>query len=186
MPTLIPFERFEATLNKNQILSICEELKTKNESYIFIKELALSSNEGIAFRASWVLENMMLSDPEWIKPNVLDFLDHFAQQRNDSSMRHYYKILAWLTAKKQKIYFNDLIRSYAWDSLINLAFQDLLDEKIKVAVKSQAISFLAHVCWYEDWIKAQLEEVMDWLMEKESIAFFAKVKMIKKQLKRYP
>lgn len=72
---------------------------------------------------------------------------------------------------------------YDTENLVEATFQWLIDEQVPVAIKSHCLNILANFTTIHPWIKEELLQTMDYLVDKESIAFFAKVKQIRKQLK---
>ena len=173
----------KSTLSKGRV----EELaKTITESKFKVKELidlTFNEEEQIAFRASWILETLYINHVFYFWPNATYFLRKFDQQNNLSSRRHYGKILALMTAKKAPFYIEETIRTYKTDGLVETVFEWLIDDQVPVAVKSHCLNILANLSSKHDWIKEELIQTMDFLVDKESIAFYAKVKQIRKQLK---
>jgi len=115
-------------------------------------------------------------------PWSLYFLDKFSAQTNLSALRHYVKVLAFMTKKNASAEMKEVINNYNTNALIEMVFSWLIDEKIPVAVKSHCLNILANLNVKHSWIKDELFETMDFLIDKESIAFFAKVKQVRKQL----
>ena len=75
------------------------------------------------------------------------------------------------------------MEEYDTDLLVETVFSWIIDEQVPVAVKSQCLSVLGNLHQKHPWIKEELLQTMDFLIDKESIAFYAKVKQIRKQLK---
>ena len=173
----------KSTLSKKRV----EELAIITvDSKFPIKELidlTFHAEEQVGFRASWILENIYIHHVFYFWPSSTYFLSKFHQQNNLSSRRHFGKILALMTAKKAPFYLTETIRTYKTDRLVETVFSWLVDDKVPVAVKSHCLNILANLSAKHDWIKNELIETMDFLIDKESIAFFAKVKQIRKQLK---
>lgn len=146
-------------------------------------DLTFHAEEQVGFRASWILETMYIHNSVCFAPHVDYFLTKFRHQENPSSRRHFGKILALLTAKKAPIAIKELVDQYKTDDLVETVFNWLIDDKVPVAVKSHCLNILANLSTKHDWIKEELIETMNFLVDKESIAFYAKVKQIRKQLK---
>ena len=77
-----------------------------------------------------------------------------------------------------------LLENYDTDCIVEVVFAWLIDEKIPVAVKSHCLNILANLTTKHAWVKTELIETMEFLIDQESIAFFAKVKQIRKQLEK--
>lgn len=174
----------KSTLSKKKV----EELtKTIAESEFSIKELinlTFHSEEQVGFRASWILENVCIGYLDRFIPHSIYFLTRFHQQQNLSSRRHFSKILALMTDKKAPLAIKVAIEGYDMDQVIEAVFSWLIDNQVPVAVKSYCLNCLANLSAKHDWIKNELIDTMDFLVDKESIAFYAKVKQIRKQLAR--
>lgn len=87
-----------------------------------------------------------------------------------------------MTKKNASSEMKEIIVNYDTDHLVEVVFSWLIDEKVPVAIKSHCLNILANLNTKHNWIKDELMETMDFLVDKESIAFFAKVKQIRKQL----
>ncbi|MEJ5995515.1 hypothetical protein WG904_13890 [Pedobacter sp. Du54] len=165
-----------------------EELsRTIAESDFSIKELidlTFHPEEQIGFRAAWILETVFINNPTCFIPNSPYFLTKFRQQENPSAQRHFSKILALMTAKKALKPIKVLFATYNTEELVETVFNWLINEKVPVAVKSHCLNILANFSSKHDWIKDELIETMDFLLDKESIAFYAKVKQIRRQLSK--
>lgn len=171
------------SIGKNQVDEIVENLVWQNYAVKDLIDITFHQNDQVAFRASWILENIYISYPDHFMPTTVYFLDRFAEQNNLSCRRHYGKILALMTHKKAKNAIKDTIKTYQTDHLTEAVFAWLIDEKTPVAVKSHCLNILANLSEKHPWIKDELIETMDFLVNKESVAFFAKVKQVRKQLK---
>jgi len=172
----------KSTLQK----TMTEELaKVIAESEFSIKELidlTFHVDEKIGFRASWILENVYIRYTAHFWPHATYFLTRFHHQQNLSSRRHFGKILALMTAKKAPVYIREVIDTYHTEKVVETTFSWLIDEQVPVAVKSHCLNILANLTSKHQWIKNELLATMDFLVDKESIAFYAKAKQIKKQL----
>ena len=172
----------KSTLSKKRV----EELaKVIAESKFPIKELidlTFHAEEQVGFRASWILETMYINNSICFIPHISYFFTKFHQQNNLSSRRHFGKILALMTARNAPFYIAETIHRCETGKLVETVFSWLIDEKVPVAVKSHCLNVLANLCSKHDWIKSELMETMEFLVDKESIAFYAKVKQVRKQL----
>ena len=97
-------------------------------------------------------------------------------------MRHYTKIIALLTSKKADPVYKELAKAIDFEPVIEVLFTWLIDTEMLVATKVHCMQALANLVPRYDWIKDDLVQTIDYLTDKESIAFFARAKMVKKQL----
>lgn len=169
-------------LGKRKVVELAKIAVINNFSMGELIDLTLHQNAQIGFRAAWVLENIYSNDNHYFVPHAIYFLDRFSLQLNLSAMRHYAKILAFMTNKKASPEIKQTINSYDTDLIVETVFSWIIDEKVPVAVKSQCLNVLGSLNSKHAWIKDELLQTMDFLIDKESIAFYAKVKMIRKQL----
>lgn len=146
-------------------------------------DLSFHPNEQIGFRAAWILERVYSNHQERFLPHATYFLQKLPLQQNLSALRHYVKILAFITNKKTSPEIKVIITDFETDTIVEVVFAWLIDEHIPVAVKSHCLNILANLISKHNWIKEELINTMEFLVDKESIAFFAKVKQIRKQLK---
>ena len=173
----------KTTLGKQKVIELAKIAVVNHFSMQELIDLTLHPNEQVGFRAAWILENIYSNDNERFIPYSTYFLDRFTTQNNLSAMRHYAKILAFMTNKKASPQLKQIIKEYNTDLIVETVFSWVIGEKIPVAVKSQCLNVLGNLYLKHDWIKDELLETMDFLIDKESIAFYAKVKQIRKQLR---
>jgi hypothetical protein len=172
----------KSTLSKKTIAELAQSIAESGFSIKELIDLTFHEDEQMAFRASWILENIYIRHVSHFQSAAAYFLTKFSRQDNLSSRRHFGKILALMTAKKAPIYIAETINSYNTDELVETVFSWLIDEQVPVAVKSHCLNILANLSSKHTWVKAELVDTMDFLVDKESIAFYAKVKQIRKQL----
>ncbi|MFN0256276.1 hypothetical protein [Pedobacter ureilyticus] len=173
----------KTTLSKNKVDALAQIAVRQANAVKDIIDLTFHPEEKIAFRAAWILENVYTNAPSNFAPAVTYFLDKFSSQNNLSARRHYGKILALLTKKNAPQEIKKALSEYDTEELVETTFAWLIDDDVPVAIKSHCLNILANFSVKHPWIKDELLQTMDYLVDKESIAFFAKVKQIRKQLK---
>lgn len=173
----------KTTLQKSKVTKLAA-ISMQNEMAIKeVIDLTFHPEEKIAFRAAWILENIYENNPKNFVPFIAYFLDGFSKQNNLSARRHFSKILALLSKKNALPEIKEVLTNYDTEKLVETTFQWLIDDQVPVAIKSHCLNILANFTTIHPWIKEELLQTMDYLVDKESIAFFAKVKQIRKQLK---
>lgn len=145
-------------------------------------EVSFHKKKEVAFRAAWMLEYLMTHKPELFSLHLQELLRLLPKQKNHSAMRHYTKIIALLTAKKADPVYKELAKAIDFEPVIEVLFTWLIDTEMLVATKVHCMQALANLVPRYDWIKDDLVQTIDYLTDKESIAFFARAKMVKKQL----
>lgn len=171
------------TLQKTKVHLLAELASSQANAIKDVLDLTFHPEEQIGFRAAWILENIYVANPIRFVPHLSYFLDRFSLQNNLSARRHFAKILAMLTHKNAPVEVKEFLVSYDTESLVETTFAWLIDDDVPVAIKSHCLNILANFCPKHHWIRDELIQTMDYLADKESIAFFAKVKQIRKQLK---
>lgn len=146
-------------------------------------DLSLHQDQQIGFRAAWILERLYSNHQKQFLPFANYFLAKLPTQQNLSALRHYAKILAFITHKNASLEIKTFLLNYDAAEVVEVVFGWLIDEKIPVATKSHGLNILANLVPRYPWIRDELIETMEFLIHQESIAFFAKVKQIRKQLK---
>lgn len=172
----------QTPLSKVKIVELAKLVAAGGCTVKALIDLSFHPHEQTAFRAAWVLENVYSNYLPVFLPELQYFLHRFPDQNNLSARRHYVKILALLTNKNAGAAIKEVITAYPTDGLVETVFSWLIDEKVPVAVKSHCLNILANLNHKHSWIKDELLQTMDFLVDQESIAFFAKVKQIRKQL----
>lgn len=176
-------EDIKTTLQKTKVELLAKIAVKQANAVKEIIDLTFHPEEQIGFRAAWILENIYTNNPKDFVESVVYFLANFSKQQNLSARRHFTKILALLTKKNVLPEIRGILEKYDTDELVETTFAWLIDEHVPVAIKSHCLNILANSCVKHPWIKDELLQTMDYLVDKESIAFFAKVKQIRKQLK---
>lgn len=146
--------------------------------------ISFHKKKEIAFRAAWMLEYMVTYRPFEFYPHIETFLSLLPKQTNLSAMRHYAKIVSLMTERKSSLMYKEALSRTDLNPVIEALFTWLVGTKTPVAVKVHCMQSLANLSSNYDWIKEELLETVEYLMGVESIAFFARAKMVKKQLSK--
>lgn len=176
-------DAISTTLTKSKVEKLASIASDDTFSVKDLIDLSFHTNHQIGFRSAWILENVCSFHQKRFLPNSNYFLERFPAQNNLSALRHYVKILAFMTKKNASTEIKRILNNYDTENLVNVVFSWLIDDKIPVAVKSFCLNILANFIPKHPWLKDELIETMNFLVDKESIAFYAKVKQIRKQLK---
>ena len=176
--------RLDAPMKFQMVANSTAILESHDLDINDLLEISFHKKKEIAFRAAWMLEYLMTHKPAYFSPFVPRLLELLPEQKNHSAMRHYTKIVALLTDKKADPVYQDLAAHLNFEPVIEVLFSWLIDTEMLVATKVHCMQSLANLVPRYDWIKDDLEQTIDYLTDIESIAFFARAKMVKKQLKR--
>jgi len=171
-------------LTKNRVIQSAAIIEKNNVNIDDLLELSLHKQKEIAFRAAWMLEYLLTTQPALFSVYLARFLDVLPKQNNPSAMRHFSKMIAIITDRKANNRYQQLVAQIDFAPLIELLFTHLIDPQTLVATKVHCMQALANLTPRYEWIKEVLPDTIDHLITVESIAFFARAKMIRKQLKR--
>lgn len=176
--------RLDAPMKFQMVANSTAIIESSNLDIHDLLEISFHKKKEIAFRAAWMLEYIMTHKPVLFSLYVKELLRLLPKQKNHSAMRHYTKIIALLTAKNADPVYKELVKTIDFEPVIEVLFTWLIDTEMLVAAKVHCMQALANLVPRYDWIKDDLEQTIDYLTDIESIAFFARAKMVKKQLKR--
>lgn len=147
-------------------------------------DISFHKKKEVAFRAAWMLEYIMTHRPAVFAAHVPKLLELLPAQKNPSAMRHYTKIIAMLTDRRAVPLFQQFSKEWDFEATIAVLFTWLVEPEVLVATKVHCMQALANLAPRYDWIKDDLLATMDYLADIESIAFFARSKQVRKQLKK--
>lgn len=176
--------RLDAPMKAQMVANSTAMIEDHNLDVGDLIEVSFHKKKEVAFRAAWMLEYIMTNKPAVFIDHVNRLLKLLPKQKNPSAMRHYAKIVALLTDKKANQIYQDIVKDINFEPVIELLFIWLVEPETLVATKVHCMQALANLVPNYDWIKDELMETVDYLMGVESIAFFARAKMVKKQLKK--
>src|SRR5882762_8168055 len=123
------------SLGKPKVLELGRILSEQQFALRDLVDITFYPDKVIAFRASWILENVLLADPLRYEPDLDYLLSRFKDVKYPGPQRHYAKILMHLTdpwmlpAIRTKFQTSDL------EPAIEQCFDWMIDPKVKIAVK---------------------------------------------------
>ena len=176
--------RLDAPMKFQMVATATAILESHDPDINDLLDISFHKKKEIAFRAAWMLEYLMTHDPEHFSGYIARLLELLPEQKNHSAMRHYTKIIALLTDRKADRVYQKLVKELDFEPVIDVLFLRLIDTETLVATKVHCMQALANLVPRYEWIKDDLEQTIDYLTDIESIAFFARAKMVRKQLKR--
>jgi hypothetical protein len=176
--------RLDAPVNFQMVTHLTAILENHNPGIDMLLQISFHKRKEVAFRAAWMLEYIMTNSPVVFSPYLTRFLELLPAQKNPSAMRHYSKIVALVTAGNTDPVYKALAADIKFEAVIEVLFTWLVETKTPVATKVHCMQALANLAPRYEWIKDDLTETIDYLTDVESIAFFARAKQVKKQLKK--
>lgn len=176
--------RLSAPVNFQMVVNLTTIIEDSDLAFEDLFEVSFHPKKEVAFRASWMLEYLVTQRPSQFCPYIETFLSLLPEQKNLSAMRHYAKIVALLTEKKSSSFYEEALKFLNFEPVIETLFIWLVEPDTPVAVKVNCMQALANLARKHGWIKEDLLDTIDHLADLESYAFFARAKMVRKQLKR--
>lgn len=175
-------ETIKSTLQKHKVIELAKIAAANQHAIKEIIDLTFYPDQQIAFRAAWILENIYTQYQAYFLPYLTYFLERFDVQHHPSAQRHYAKIAAMLTSKKASPFVKSSMQQIQTEQLITTTFNWLIDPNTPVAIKSHCLNILANLSPTNPWVKDELLQTIDFLIDQESVAFYAKAKQVRKQL----
>lgn len=174
-------KEISGTLTKAGIEQLSANIAQSDLTVSDLLDLTFYPRKEIAFRAAWILEHWVLTDLENFQPYIVEFLDRYPQQANQSCRRHFAKILATLTAPHQvkSIWIPE---PYDLEKLVEKTFEWLIDLKTPVAVKVYCMEILFNLNPLFPWMREELEAEIVFLLKDGQAALQSRGKAILKKL----
>jgi hypothetical protein len=166
------------SLGKPKVLELGRILSEQQFALRDLIDVTFYPDKVIAFRASWILENVLLADPLKYEPDLDYLLSRFKDVKYPGPQRHYAKILMHLTdpgmlpAIRTKLQILDL------EPAIEQCFDWMIDPKVKIAVKVFASEALFNLRSSYPWVAEELENQIKFLMRNGSAAIQSRGKKL--------
>jgi hypothetical protein len=166
------------SLGKPKVLELGRILSEQQFALRDLIDITFYPDKTIAFRASWILENILLDDPLRYESDLNYLISRFKDVKYPGPQRHYAKILMHLTdpgmlsAIKTKLLVLDL------EPAIEQCFDWMIDPKVKIAVKVFASEALFNLRHRYPWVAEELENQIKFLMRNGSAAIQSRGKKL--------
>ncbi len=107
-----------------------------------------------------------------------------ACKKNRSCQRHFTKIMANVTATKNKVSYSLIVKTDAFEHVVETTFAWLIDEKTPVAVQANCLDILYNLSEQYGWIKDELASQTEFLLRNGSAAMQSRGKRILRKLNK--
>ncbi|WP_437919617.1 hypothetical protein [Sphingobacterium sp. LRF_L2] len=179
--------------NQSAILKFLKEdiryFKAKSFGKTFIEEQGLTipmlleysihADTQIAFRASWLLEHVLLDDNTLIKGMYITFLSRLKEQCNWSCIRSYTKICMLLTHPSQRIV---ILKQQEEQLIIECCFNWIINANCPVAVTVNCLNVLYYLSDSHTWVKEELIAQIHFLLKNPTPALKSRANRILKRI----
>ncbi|WP_158996247.1 hypothetical protein [Mucilaginibacter sp. L196] len=146
-------------------------------------DLTFYPNKTIAFRAAWLLENLILSNPLACLTEIDYLLTQFTKVNYSSCQRHYAKIIMHLTSPKIHPLVKEQLQNKNLKPIIEQYFDWMIAPKVLIAVKVFSAEALFNLRYRYPWIAQELTNQLQFLMINGSAAIQSRGKKILNALK---
>jgi len=140
------------------------------------------------FKYCWWLEFLNRQHIEVLCPYITVILDGATHLTNDSAIRPIAKIIERFTldyySKNRSEVIDPMMTPIVKEKMVELCFQWLIDNKLKVAARAYSMTSLFHIGKDIDWVHNELQMVIEQNYATESVAYQARARMILKKLKK--
>lgn len=174
--------KLEQPIGKQKVLemaAICVD--DENVLKVFFK-LMFHTDPLICFRAAWVLETTAILNEAAIQVILPEFIDKFPSITNLSCKRHITRIIIVLNKQSVDAPVYKNYRNFNLDKVVDALFLWLVDENTPVAVKANCMEALTGFINTHTWVKDELIATVDYLSCRESVAFYGRLKKIRRYL----
>lgn len=176
--------RLSASMEFQMVANLSSIVESNDIKVADLLAISFHRKKEVAFRSAWMLEYFATQKPELFIEYLPELISLLDKQKNPSAMRHYAKIIALITDRKANDVYKERVATIVFEPIIDVLFTWLVDTEVLVATKVHCMQTLANLAPRYDWIKDELLETIDHLVDIESVAFFGRAKQIRKQLKR--
>ena len=178
-------------MNKDQLLKRLSRALSKAEAVIIAKDkaclpkdlidLSFDPQKELAFRASWVLEQLLYYRLDDLIQSLPEFIAGYLIQKNQSCQRHFSKIMMYLVDLDSIPEINSILAKNK-EQLVEITFDWLIDPETPVAVQVNCMDILFPFAKEQSWIKDELRSQVQFLLNNGSAALQSRGKRILKKL----
>ena len=171
------------TLGKIKVNKLTQLLKKQEFALHDLIDLTFHANKTIAFRAAWLLENLLLINPMLYLPEIDYLISKFKDVEYQSCQRHYAKIIMHLTSLTAHHLIKEKLQAINMEPVVEKCFDWMIGPKVLIAVKVFSAEALFNLRVRYPWIKGELANQLIYLMNNGSPAIQSKGKKLLTALK---
>ncbi|WPU96821.1 hypothetical protein SNE25_14960 [Mucilaginibacter sabulilitoris] len=177
-------KQLSSSIGKQRILKLSRVLRELHYPLRDVIDITFHPDKAVAFRAVWLLENVLLTDPESYLDDLRYLIQKFKEVKHQGCMRHYAKITMHITDAKAPQSLKLKLKEIDFEPVVEQLFDWMINPKIKVAVKMFAGSALFNLKDTFPWVKEELADQLEFLMRDGSPAIQTGGKKILKEIKK--
>lgn len=147
-------------------------------------DLAFHHIDEVAFRAAWLLELTFTIAPETYVDDIAYIVKRFPEITNDSCRRHFSKILIAITKPNASVNIVNKLKELDLEPVVETLFDWTIKPDGKIAVKVFSAELLLRLSNRYSWIKAELNEQVEFMMRDGSAGIQARGRKILRALEK--
>ncbi|MGZ3767710.1 MAG: hypothetical protein ACXVA2_23805 [Mucilaginibacter sp.] len=163
-------KEISATMGKIKVIKLSAILRKERFSIPDLINITFHSDKNIAFRAAWILENLLLEKPEQYIDHIDYLLSRIKDVDNPSCKRHYAKIVMHITSPKAPLSIQQKLAEADIEPVVGQLFDWMIDPKVRVAIKVFAGDALFNMRHRYPWIAEELANQTRFLMRNGTAA----------------
>lgn len=146
------------TIGKSKVLKLTDILNNRMFDVKDLINLTFLPEKEIAFRAAWILENLILSKPLRFIDDLDYVIAQFFRIRNKSCQRHYAKIIMHLTDARMDRAIKQRLNDIDLEPVVERCFDLIIDPKTPIAIKAFSSQILFNLRTRYSWISEVLTD----------------------------
>jgi hypothetical protein len=169
-------------IGKVKVLGLSKILHENRFNLRELIAITFHHNKDVAFRATWLLENVFLDNPETYLPDLEFLLSGITKVKHPGPRRHYAKIVMHITEPSAARIIKDKVQLLDMEPVVEQLFEWIITSKVKIAVKAFAAEALFNMKDRYPWVKDELAQQLQFLMRDGTAAIQSKGKKLLQQL----
>ena len=175
-------KQITANIGKVKVLQLTKILNEQRFDLRDLIAVTFHQDKDVAFRATWLLENVFLQKPEAYLPQLDYLLSGIDKVKHPGPQRHYAKIVMHITDVDAPKIIKDKVATIDFEPVVEKLFDWMIDPKVKIAVKAFAAEALFNLRHRYDWIAEELANQLQFMMRNGSPAIQVRGKKLLKDL----
>ena len=176
-------KQISSNIGKVKVLGLSKILHARQFNLRELIAVTFHPDKEVAFRSTWLLENIFLDNPDAYLPDLEYLLSGIANVKHPGPQRHYTKIVMHITEASAPQIIKDKVAQLDIEPVVEQLFEWIIDPKVKIAVKAFAAEALFNMKDRYPWVKDELAQQLQFLMRNGTAAIQSKGKKLLHQLR---
>ncbi|PKP35116.1 MAG: hypothetical protein CVT98_10370 [Bacteroidetes bacterium HGW-Bacteroidetes-15] len=159
------FERLKYTMKKQEVIQLAESFISIGIEPDAILKYTSHTVDAVGFHSAWVLENMLLPNPEALDYYLPNIIEYIPLTQNESVKRHLTKLASYginrIVNRKSSRVFEREFWKINLEPLEEVCFKWFVDEKTRPAVKVYCMEILYLLSTRQRWIAEELPHIIE-------------------------